>query len=50
MNEIREMPEDEQLVFLHSVKPIRCRKIRYFEHPFFEGRYDENLLEKKQHG
>lgn len=46
LNEIREMPRDEQFVFLHGTKPIRCKKIRYFEHPDFMGKFDANPLEK----
>jgi len=47
LNEIRELPKDEQFVFLHGAKPIRCKKVRYFEHEDFIGRFDENPLEKK---
>ncbi len=47
-NEIREMPEDEQWIFMHGVKPIRCKKALYFNHPYFAGRFDENPLEKKR--
>lgn len=46
LNEIREMPNDQQLVFLHGTKPIKCKKVRYFEHDEFRGRYDENPIEK----
>lgn len=48
MNEIREMAEDEQFIFLHGIKPIRCKKIRYFDHPLFMGKHDLNPLEMKQ--
>ncbi|MBV9576343.1 MAG: type IV secretory system conjugative DNA transfer family protein [Gammaproteobacteria bacterium] len=47
LNEIRELPQDEQLVFLHGVKPIRCKKVRYFEHAGFNDKYDPNPLENK---
>jgi len=47
LNEIRELPKDEQLIFLHSAKPIRCKKVRYFEHENFKGKFDENPLETK---
>ena len=47
LNEIREMPSNEQLVFLHGAKPIRCRKVRYFEHHLFAGKFDTNPLEMK---
>lgn len=48
LNQIRELPYDEQFVFLHGIKPIRCKKIRYFEHPEFYGKFDENPLEWKK--
>ncbi len=47
LNEIRELPKDEQFVFLHGAKPIRCKKVRYFEHIDFLGKFDENPLEKR---
>jgi type IV secretion system protein VirD4 len=47
-NEIREMPPDEQFVFLHGIKPIRCKKLYYLQHLFFEGKYDENPLEMEK--
>jgi type IV secretory pathway TraG/TraD family ATPase VirD4 len=45
LNEIRELPTNEQWVFLQGTKPIRCKKVRYFEHTGFKGRYDPNPLE-----
>ena len=45
INEIREMDVNEQYIFLHGQKPIKCKKARYFEHPFFAGKYDLNPLE-----
>ena len=36
LNEIRELPRDEQLVFIDGLKPIRCRKLRYYDDPFFK--------------
>ena len=47
LNEIRELPKDEQFVFLHGTKPIRCKKVRYFEHSDFVGKFDDNPLERK---
>lgn len=47
LNEIRELPKDEQFVFMHGTKPIRCKKVRYFECEEFVGRFDGNPLEKK---
>ncbi|MDX2165051.1 MAG: type IV secretory system conjugative DNA transfer family protein [Gammaproteobacteria bacterium] len=46
LNEIRELPRDEQFIFLHGAKPIRCKKVRYFESEEFKGKYDKNPLEK----
>lgn len=45
LNEIRELSFDEQFIFLHGQKPIRAKKVRYFEHPNFEGKFDKNPLE-----
>jgi len=47
INEILELPNNEQFIFLHGSKPIRCKKVRYFEHPDFRGKYDNNPLESK---
>lgn len=49
LNEIRELSKDEQFVFLHGAKPIRCKKVRYFEHADFQGKYDPNPLEAKSY-
>jgi type IV secretory pathway TraG/TraD family ATPase VirD4 len=48
LNEIREMPQDEQWIFMTGMRPIQCKKALYFKHPFFSGRFDENPLEKKR--
>jgi len=45
LNEIRELPRDEQFIFLHGAKPIKCKKIRYFESEEFIGKFDRNPLE-----
>lgn len=45
LNEIRELPANEQWVFLQGTKPIRCKKVRYFEHAGFKDKYDPNPLE-----
>lgn len=47
-NEIRELPFEEQLIFIAGEKPIRCKKAWYFEHPYFAGKFDENPLETKR--
>ena len=45
LNEIRELSIDEQYIFIQAKKPIKCKKARYFEHPDFIGRFDDNPLE-----
>lgn len=47
LNEIRELPKDQQFVFLHGTKPIRCKKVRYFENSDFSGKFDANPLETR---
>jgi type IV secretory pathway TraG/TraD family ATPase VirD4 len=46
LNEIRELPLAEQFVFIQGSKPVRCKKVRYFEHQDFFGKFDGNPLEK----
>jgi type IV secretory pathway TraG/TraD family ATPase VirD4 len=46
INEIREMSIDEQLIFSHGQKPIRCKKIKYYEHPYYAGKFDPNPVEE----
>lgn len=46
LNEIRELPNNEQLLFMHGLKPIHCLKTPYFKNPLFTGCYDENPLER----
>jgi type IV secretion system protein VirD4 len=36
--EIKEMPADQQLLFVEHVLPVKCRKIKYFEDPIFKER------------
>lgn len=45
LNEIRELPLSEQFVFIQGSKPVRCKKVRYFEHQDFVGKFDPNPLE-----
>jgi len=47
LNDISEMPLDEQFIFILGKRPIRAKKVRYFENPVFAGRYDQNPLEKR---
>lgn len=42
------MPEDEQLVFIDGLQPISCKKIRYFDHPLFAGKFSNNPLETRK--
>ncbi len=44
-NEIRELPKDEQYVFIDGLKPVHCKKIRYYDDPYFNG-YDINPIEE----
>lgn len=46
INEIREMAIDEQFIFSHGQKPIRCKKIIYHEHPYYAGKFDPNPIEE----
>jgi type IV secretion system protein VirD4 len=36
--EIKEMPADQQLLFVEHVLPVRCHKIKYFKDPIFKER------------
>jgi type IV secretion system protein VirD4 len=45
LNEIRELTADDQFIFMHGLPPIKCKKVRYYQHPFFKDRYDANPLE-----
>ena len=43
-NEVREMPNHKQLVFIQGQRPIECEKVFYFKERFFDGKYDPNPL------
>lgn len=45
MNEIREMPDNEQYVFIRGKCTIRCRKAYYFNESAYRGKFDPNPLE-----
>lgn len=47
-NDIREMPDDEQFVFIKGVRVIRCKNVYYFKDPLYKGRYDQNPLEMER--
>lgn len=46
-NEVREMPNDEQYVFIKGMRPIRCKKAYYFKESIYQGRFDRNPLEEQ---
>ncbi|MEI6057241.1 MAG: type IV secretory system conjugative DNA transfer family protein, partial [Lentisphaerota bacterium] len=46
LNEIRELPRDEQYVFIDGLRPIHCKKLKYYTDPFFKN-YDNNPLESR---
>lgn len=48
LNEISVMPKDEQFIFIEGQNPIRCKKIRYFDHALFKGKFGANPLENPQ--
>jgi|GEM_PF-1271177 len=44
INEIRELAEDEQFVFIRGEKAIKCKRLLYFNDKHFVGTYDANPL------
>ena len=36
--ELKEMPQDEQIIVMRSIKPILCKKARYYDDPAFIDR------------
>ena len=36
--EVKELPPDEAIVFYEGLRPIRCKKLRYFEERIFRAR------------
>jgi type IV secretion system protein VirD4 len=44
LNHIRELSFDCQYFFIQGTKPIFCKKLIYFRHPYFNGKYDVNPL------
>lgn len=47
MSELREMKHDEQVIFIHGKRPIRCQKAFYFREKLYQGKYADNPLEKR---
>jgi type IV secretory pathway TraG/TraD family ATPase VirD4 len=44
-SEFRELPDDEQFIFIKGMRPIRCKKAFYYNEPNYKGRYHENPIE-----
>jgi type IV secretory pathway TraG/TraD family ATPase VirD4 len=44
INQIRELSNDEQFVFIRGEKAIKCKRLLYFNDPHFIGKYDKNPL------
>jgi type IV secretion system protein VirD4 len=36
--DVRTFPPDEELIFITGYKPIRCKRLRYYESPYFKPR------------
>lgn len=47
LNEIRELAENEQWLFVQGIPPIHCMKIPYYDYPPFKGQFDANPLENR---
>lgn len=47
INVLRELPSDEQIVFISGQKPIRCKRLTYWKEPSLEGTFDANPLETR---
>lgn len=47
-NDIREMPDDEQYVFIKGMRPIRCKKVYYYKEANYAGKYDINPIENRE--
>lgn len=39
-DEVMRLPNDSQLIFVQGSKPVVAEKIRYYEDPFFKGKFD----------
>lgn len=42
LNQIRELANDEQFVFIRGERAIKCKRLLYFEDDHFLGKYDKN--------
>ena len=40
-DEVMRLPWDSQLIFVQGAKPVVAEKIRYYEDPFFKGKFDQ---------
>lgn len=45
LNEIRELGENDQFIFMHGLSPMKCKKLRYYQHVHFKNKFDSNPLE-----
>lgn len=43
-DEVRNLPQDEQLIFMTGLNPVRSKKIRYFSDQAFDGLFDESSI------
>jgi type IV secretion system protein VirD4 len=46
--EVIGLPRDEQIILIESQHPIRCKKIKYFEHSFFKRRLVDPIAVPQQ--
>lgn len=47
-DQIRCMPKYEQWLFLKGHRPIKCKKVTYYENRRYQGRYENNPIETRQ--
>lgn len=45
MDAIRELPANEQFIFIKGVRAIRCQKLCYYTDPRYHAKFDENPIE-----
>ena len=46
-DQITTMPVDEKWLFISKKRPIKCKKIYYFEDPRYAGKYQDNQIETR---
>ncbi len=47
-DQIRCMPKDEQWLFLKGHRPIKCKKVTYYENRRYQGRFKNNPIEVRE--